>query len=101
VSGRGQVVVVAQGDVEQLDLVNEKLAVDGTFVLARTGNLQYRVERATKSLFGSMSSGEGLISTFEGTGTVLLAPIPYWQLRMMAAISSAAASAAAASSKSG
>ncbi len=97
VSGSRQVVLVAQGDVERMDLVNEKLAVDGTFVVARTGDLQYRVERATKSLFGSMSSGEGLISTFEGTGTVLLAPVPYWQLRMMEAIRGAAMSAAASS----
>lgn len=100
VRGRGQVVVVAQGTVEQLDLVNDKLSVDGTFVVARTGDLAYKIERATKSLFGSLSSGEGLISTFQGTGTVLLAPIPHWQLRMMQAIQSATAAATATSSAS-
>jgi uncharacterized protein (AIM24 family) len=25
---------------------------------------------------GSVTSGEGLLSTFEGTGTVLIAPVP-------------------------
>jgi uncharacterized protein (AIM24 family) len=83
VRGRGQVVVVAQGDVQEMRLVNDRLVVDGTFVVARTGSLAYRIERAAKSLFGSMSSGEGLVSTFEGTGTVLIAPIPYWRYRLL------------------
>lgn len=85
VRGNGQVVVVAQGDVQELFLNNDTLVVDGTFVVARTGNLQYRIERVTKSLFGSMSSGEGLVSTFQGTGTVLIAPIPFWRYRLMQA----------------
>jgi uncharacterized protein (AIM24 family) len=55
-------VVVAQGDVEQMTLTNERLVVDGTFVVARTGNLQYRIERAAKGLLGTMTSGEGLIA---------------------------------------
>ena len=76
-------VVTAQGDVEELVLSNDKLVVDGTFVVARTGTLKYSMQRATKSLFGSMSSGEGLVATFSGTGKVLMAPIPYWRHRMM------------------
>lgn len=83
VRGPGKVVVTAQGDVEELMLRNDKLVVDGTFVVARTGTLQYTMQRATKSLFGSMSSGEGLVATFSGTGKVLIAPIPYWRHRMM------------------
>jgi uncharacterized protein (AIM24 family) len=83
VRGSGKVVVTAQGDVEELMLRNDKLVVDGTFVVARTGTLQYTMQRATKSLFGSMSSGEGLVATFSGTGKVLIAPIPYWRHRMM------------------
>jgi uncharacterized protein (AIM24 family) len=83
VRGAGHVVVTAQGDVQELPLDNDKLVVDGTFVVARTGTLQYSMQRATKSLFGSMSSGEGLVATFAGTGKVLIAPIPYWRHRMM------------------
>ena len=89
VSGQGQVVVVAQGDVEELELKNDRLVVDGTFVVARSGSLQYSVEKATKSLFGSMTSGEFLVSTFQGTGKVLIAPIPYWRMRMFQSIQSA------------
>ena len=83
VRGSGHVVVTAQGDVQELLLDNDKLVVDGTFVVARTGTLHYSMQRATKSLFGSMSSGEGLVATFAGTGKVLIAPIPYWRHRMM------------------
>jgi uncharacterized protein (AIM24 family) len=34
------------------------------------------VQKASKSLIGALTSGEGLLSTLEGTGTVLIAPIP-------------------------
>jgi len=96
VKGQGRVVVSAQGDVHEMTLNNEKLAVDGDFVVARNGNLNYKVERATKSLLGSLTSGEGLVSTFEGTGKVLIAPFPYWRNRMVSMISGAMMARAAA-----
>jgi uncharacterized protein (AIM24 family) len=83
VKGQGKVVVTAQGDVHEMPLKNEKIVVDGDFVVARSGGLNYKIERATKSLLGSMTSGEGLVSTFEGTGKVLIAPFPYWRNRMV------------------
>jgi uncharacterized protein (AIM24 family) len=89
VKGRGKVVMVAQGPVEVINLQNDRLVVDGNFAIARTSSLNYRVEKATKSLLGSMTSGEFLVNTFEGTGTVLLAPIPYWQVMMLRQITAA------------
>ncbi|WP_427160719.1 AIM24 family protein [Aliinostoc sp. HNIBRCY26] len=89
VKGRGKVVMVAQGPVEVVNLRNERLVVDGNFAIARTSNINYRVEKATKSLLGSMTSGEFLVNTFEGTGTVLLAPVPYWQVMMLRQITAA------------
>ncbi|MBD6614767.1 AIM24 family protein [Komarekiella sp. 'clone 1'] len=83
VKGRGKVVMVAQGPVEVVHLKNDRLVVDGNFAIARTTTLNYRVEKATKSFFGSMTSGEFLVNTFEGTGTVLLAPVPYWQVMLL------------------
>ncbi|MBD2345246.1 AIM24 family protein [Anabaena subtropica] len=83
VKGRGKVVMVTQGPVEVINLQNDRLVVDGNFAIARTGAINYRVEKATKSLLGSMTSGEFLVNTFEGTGTVLLAPVPYWQVMML------------------
>lgn len=83
VKGSGKVVMVAQGSVEVVNLQNDRLVVDGSFAIARTNSLQYRVEKATKSLLGSMTSGELLVNTFEGTGTVLLAPVPYSQVMLL------------------
>jgi uncharacterized protein (AIM24 family) len=83
VKGKGKVVMVAQGPVETIHLENDRLVVDGNFAIARTNTLNYRVEKATKSILGSVTSGEFLVNTFEGTGTVLLAPIPYWHVMMI------------------
>jgi uncharacterized protein (AIM24 family) len=76
VKGTGQVVMQAPGQVERIELKGEKLSVDGKFALARTAGLKFEVQKAAKSMLGSLSSGEGLLSTFEGTGTVLIAPVP-------------------------
>lgn len=83
VKGKGKVVIAAPGPVEVMNLQKDRLVVDGSFAVARTSSLNCRVEKATKSLFGSMTSGEFLVNTFEGTGTVLLAPFPYWQVTML------------------
>ncbi|WOD41993.1 AIM24 family protein [Nodosilinea sp. E11] len=83
VKGTGKVVMVAQGPVETVTLQNDRLVVDGNFAIARSGSITYRVEQATKSLLGSMTSGEFLVNIFEGSGTVLLAPIPYWQVLLL------------------
>ncbi len=76
VSGHGKVIYQAPGPVQRIDLENDTLVVDGSFAVARTPGLEYALERASKGLFSSWISGEGLVSTFRGTGTVLLAPVP-------------------------
>ena len=85
VKGSGQVVIHAPGEVERINLVNDKLAVDGSFAIARTAGLNFSVQKATKSIMGSMTSGEGLLNVFEGTGTVLIAPVSnlYFNLASM------------------
>jgi uncharacterized protein (AIM24 family) len=76
VSGKGKVLVRSPGPIERLSLTNETLVVNGTFAVARTAGIDYRIERASKELFSSWASGEGLLSTFRGQGTVLIAPVP-------------------------
>ena len=76
VRGTGTVVLQSPGKVQQLQLQGERLSVDGSFAIARTASLDYTVRRASKSLVGSFTSGEGLLNTFSGQGTVLLAPVP-------------------------
>jgi uncharacterized protein (AIM24 family) len=96
-SGQGKIVLQAQGPVENMSLQNDRLVVDGRYVLARSASIAYSAKRATKSLFGSLTSGEGLVRIYEGTGTLLLAPLPYWRHRLF---SSLAAVTATRSSKS-
>lgn len=90
VSGQGQVVIAAQGDVQQIVLNNDKLVVDGNYVVGRPANMSYTVQRATKSLFGSMTSGEGFVRVYEGSGTLLIAPVPYWRHRLYTSLTSMA-----------
>jgi uncharacterized protein (AIM24 family) len=92
-SGHGTIVLQAQGDVEVVHLENDRMTVDGNYVLARTGDIRYSAQRATKSLFASMTSGEGFVRIYEGTGTLLMAPIPYWRQRMFSALAGMHASA--------
>ncbi|HZL88102.1 MAG TPA: AIM24 family protein [Pirellulaceae bacterium] len=76
VKGTGKVVIQAPGKVQRIELRGDKLSVDGRFALARTSDINFQVQKAAKSIIGSLTSGEGLISSFEGTGTVLIAPVP-------------------------
>lgn len=76
VKGPGKVVIQAPGPLEAIDLRGETLSVDGRFAVARTGEIRFEVRKATKSLFGSLTSGEGLLNVFQGHGRVLIAPVP-------------------------
>jgi uncharacterized protein (AIM24 family) len=89
VKGTGKVVMQAPGRIERIELRDEKLSVDGRFALARTAGLKFEVQKAAKSLLGSLTSGEGLLSIFEGTGTVLIAPIPNVFQNLVTAITAA------------
>jgi hypothetical protein len=40
-----------------------------------------------------MTSGEGLVRLYEGSGTVIMAPMPYWRQRLFAGLSASRASA--------
>jgi uncharacterized protein (AIM24 family) len=76
VEGTGKVIGQAQGPVQEIILQNEKLVVDGRFAVAREAKLDFSVQKVQKSLLGSMASGEGFVNVIQGTGRVLIAPIP-------------------------
>lgn len=75
VEGKGKVIIQAPGPLQAIDLKNDRLAVDGNFAVAREAQLEYSVQKATKGMFGSAASGEGLLNVFEGTGRVYIAPV--------------------------
>ena len=74
VSGTGKIVILSNGPLETIELKNGKLVVDGSFAVARQSSVQLTVSKANKGIFGSMISGDGIVSTFTGTGKVLIAP---------------------------
>ena len=77
VSGSGLVVFripVPQQEIVELQLQEETLQVDGSFALLRTGDVRFSVEKASNSMMGAITSGEGLLQTFRGTGSVWIAP---------------------------
>jgi uncharacterized protein (AIM24 family) len=65
---------VPADEVLRIELKNETLQVDGNFALMRTGQIDFSVEKSTKGIIGTLTSGEGLLQTFRGTGSVWLAP---------------------------
>ncbi len=76
VKGTGKVVFLSQGPLEKLELKGETLTVDGSFAVARTASVQFEVAKATKKMFSSWISGEGIVNKFSGYGTVYIAPVP-------------------------
>ena len=58
----------------EITLQNDVLKVDGNFVIAWSGSLEFTVERSGKSLLGSAASGEGLVNVYRGSGKLLMMP---------------------------
>lgn len=77
---------VPMTEILRVPLRDDVLKVDGSFALLRRGEIDFRVEKATRSLLGTMTSGEGLLQVFSGTGEVWLAPTEpvYARLRQQA-----------------
>jgi len=65
---------VPSNEIVRYHLHNERLQVDGHFALLRKGQIDFKVEKTTKTLLGSVASGEKLVQTFTGTGEVWVAP---------------------------
>jgi uncharacterized protein (AIM24 family) len=78
IKGTGIVVLVSPVPIEELLVyelkANEKLSVDGNFAFVRTGGVKFHAEKSGKTLFQSVTSGEGLLQTFTGPGVVWIAP---------------------------
>lgn len=75
VAGTGKVVISSAGPLVEIEMTNDKLVVDGRFAVARTSGIDLKVTKATRGIFSTVISGEGLVNTFTGTGKVLIAPV--------------------------
>lgn len=61
-------------ELVKVELNNDTLKVDGSFAILRSASLEFTAEKSAKSFYGTLKSGEGILQTFRGTGTVWLAP---------------------------
>lgn len=66
---------VPYGELIEVELNNDVLKVDGSNAIAWSADLEFTVERSSKTLLGSMVNSEGLVNVFRGTGKVLMSPI--------------------------
>ena len=77
-------VPVPESEIFKCILINDTLKVDGNFAILRTGNIEFSVEKSSKSIVGTVLSGEGMVNVYRGTGEVWLIPTKkvYKELKM-------------------
>jgi uncharacterized protein (AIM24 family) len=78
VSGHGKVVLNASGPVEEIDLGDEEIAVEGGLVIARSSRVAFSVRRPSRGRISSWLSGEKLLRIYRGPGRILMSATPYW-----------------------
>ena len=61
---------VPEDELIEVILENDELKIDGNLAVCWSSNLEFTVERSTKTLVGSAVSGEGLVNVYRGTGRV-------------------------------
>ena len=66
---------VPEDELIEVILENDELKIDGNLAVCWSSNLEFTVERSTKTLVGSAVSGEGLVNVYRGTGRVLMCPV--------------------------
>ena len=66
---------VPEDELIEVILENDELKIDGNLAVCWSSNLEFTVERSTKTLVGSAVSGEGLVNVYRGTGLVLMCPV--------------------------
>lgn len=81
----GQGIAVLESSVPREELIeivldNDEVKIDGNMAIAWSKSLQFTVEKSTKSLIGSLASGEGVVNVYRGTGKILMAPVTYGTL---------------------
>lgn len=66
---------VPESELIEIELENDELKIDGNLAVCWSSNLDFTVERTTKTLVGSAVSGEGLVNVYRGTGRILMSPV--------------------------
>lgn len=70
--GSGKLFLSSFGSIHKIELSNEEIIIDNGHLVAWEEALQYKIEKASKGWVSSITSGEGLVTRFSGTGTVYI-----------------------------
>ena len=71
-SGTGKLIVNSFGAIHKIDLDNEEIIIDNGHLVAWDSNLTYEIKKASAGFISSLTSGEGLVTRFKGTGTIYI-----------------------------
>ena len=66
---------VPEDELIEIELENDELKIDGNLAVCWSSNLDFTVERTTKTLVGSAVSGEGLVNVYRGSGRGRMSPV--------------------------
>lgn len=66
---------VPEEELIEIILEDDELKIDGNLAVCWSSDLDFTVERTTKTLVVSAVSGEGLVNVYRGTGRVLMSPV--------------------------
>ena len=66
---------VPEEELIEIILEDDELKIDGNLAVCWSSDLDFTVERTTKTLVGSAVSGEELVNVYRGTGRVLMSPV--------------------------
>ena len=77
VSGEGRVAINAPGPVEEIEVDDGELRVQGHLVLGRTSGLMFKSVRSAR-FPRNFISGQKRLRLYEGTGRALVSWTPYW-----------------------
>jgi len=76
-SGSGIVVLksfVPSSELLEIELHNDRFQTDENLVVFRSGDIEFTVESAAKSVLSSFTSSEAFLRTYTGTGKLWIAP---------------------------
>lgn len=70
-SGQGVILCNTYGSLKRIDLQQEEITIDNDHVVAWSTSLDYDIH-FDNGLWQSVGTGEGIVNTFKGTGTVYI-----------------------------
>ena len=65
---------IPRSEIIEFTLKDGVLKIDGNMAIAWSSNLDFTVEKSSKSILGSLTNKEGLVNVYRGTGKIWLTP---------------------------